>query len=263
MATLRISIILLSILVISCNQKSKKAPMNTLDLVPITTPSSEAKAHFEKARHLVQNGIDGNPTEYYEKALALDSQFVRMHNFISIYSPDDSIKRHHHNQAKKYQKIASKEEQQMVEATEFRFNHPNDINEEILINLAKKCTADKYLYHTIAFLLFRKSPERAIAAGKRAVGLDKNYGSGYNILGYAFINNEELNKAEIAFDNFIRCEPNQANPYDSKGDLLLRMGRFEEALELKKKAYSIDSSFYWIPEEIPGIQAKVDSLKNL
>jgi len=34
---------------------------------PITTSSKKAKEHFEKARFLVQNGINGNPTEQCEK----------------------------------------------------------------------------------------------------------------------------------------------------------------------------------------------------
>jgi len=61
----------------------------------------------------------------------------------------------------------------------------------------------------------------SLKAGEKAVELDKSYGSGYNILGYAYINNNELDKASWAFDNFIRCEPNKGNPYDSKADLML------------------------------------------
>ncbi len=233
-----------------------------LGTVPITTSSEEAKNHFEKARFLVQNGIQGNPTEHYEKAIELDSTFVRMYNFISIYSPDDSIKRSNHKLAKKYMHLVSKEEQIMVEASEYRFKTPDDNTEEKLFDLTKMCPSDKYLYHTICFLLFRKNPKLAIGAGENAIKLDKDYGSGYNILGYAYINNNELAKAENAFDNFIRCEPKNGNPYDSKADLMLQLGKYKEALALKQKAYELDSSFDWIPEEIVDIKAKIDSLEN-
>ena len=167
-----------------------------------------------------------------------------------------------HKLAKEYRNLVSKEEQMMIDATEYRLNHPDDKYEKILFELSKLCPSDKYLYHTICFLLFRKNPALAINAGEQSVKLDKDYGSGYNILGYAYINNNELGKAEKAFDNFIRCEPNNGNPYDSKADLMLQFGRYKEALNLKHKAYELDSSFDWIPEEIVDIKAKIDSLEN-
>lgn len=257
---MKVRVLLLITLIMSCKNNHMNKKTTLPNIVPITTTSEEAKKHFEKARNLVQNGIDGNPVKHYEKAIELDSTFVRMYNFISIYSPNDSIKRINHELAKKYKHLASIEEQMLVDATEYRLNNPDDISEKILFELAEKCSSDKFLHHTISFLLFRKNPKLAIKAGELSVKLDENYGSGYNILGYAYINNNELDKAEKAFDNFIRCEPNNGNPYDSKADLMIQLERYNEALKLKEKAYLLDSSFDWIPEEIVNLKAKLDSL---
>lgn len=259
---MRIVVLLLVSVLTSCKNDRMDKKEASQKLVPITTSSEKAKEHFEKARYLVQNGINGNPAEQYEKAIALDDRFVRMYNFISTYSQDDSIKRQNHQLAKKYRHLVSREEQMLVDATEFRLNNPDDIYESKLFELASLCPSDKYLHHSICFLLFRKNPSLAIKAGEKAVELDKNYGSGYNILGYAYINNKELHKAAQAFDNFIRCEPENGNPYDSKADLMLQLGNYQEALELKQKAYGLDKSFEWIPQEIIGIKAKLDSVKN-
>jgi tetratricopeptide (TPR) repeat protein len=259
---MRIIGLLLISLLLSCKNNKEGEKKVAQEIIPITTSSEKAKEHFEKARFLVQNGINGNPTEQYEKAIELDSKFVRMYNFISMYSRNDSVKKLNHQLAKKYKHIASKEEQILVEATEFRLNNPDDIYEAKLFELTNLCPSDKYLHHSICFLLFRKNPSLAIKAGKNAVELDKNYGSGYNILGYAYINNNELDKADEAFDNFIRCEPNNGNPYDSKADLMLRLGNYQKALKLKQRAYELDKSFDWIPEEIIDIKSKIDSIKN-
>ncbi len=259
---MRIIPILLILLLISCKNNKINEKEAVQNIIPITSSSEKAKEHFEKARYLVQNGINGNPTEHYEKAIELDGKFVRMYNFISMYSRDDSIKKQNHQLAKKYKHLVSKEEQMLVDATEFRLHNPDDIYEAKLFELAERSPSDKYLHHSICFLLFRKNPSLAIKAGKKAIELDKNYGSGYNILGYAYINNKELDKANEAFDNFIRCEPNNANPYDSKADLMLQSGNYKEALNLKQKAYELDASFDWIPEEIIDIKAKLDSLKS-
>lgn len=252
--------ILTILIVMSCQNNQKNKNEMSKKTIPITTSSLKAKEHFKKAQNLVQNGLNNNPEEHYKKAIELDSTFVRMYNYISIYSPNDSIKRRNHELAKRYKHIASKEEQMLVDATEYRLNNPKDNKEQILFKLAELCPNDKYLHHTICFLLFRKNPSLAIIAGKKSVELDSNYGSGYNILGYAYINNNELDKAEEAFDNFIRCEPENANPYDSKGDLMIQLGRYKEALLLKQKAYKLDKSFDWIPKEIVEIKAKLDSL---
>lgn len=258
---MRIILLLFFIALLSCKTNKKENQQALQKVVPITTTSTKAKEHFEKARFLVQNGINGNPIEHYQKAIELDSTFVRMYNFIAMYSRNDSVKRANHKLAKQYKHLASKEEQLLVEANEYRLQYPNDVYEAKLFQLAKNCSADKYLYHSICFLLFRKNPALAIKAGKKSVEIDTNYGSGYNILGYAYINNNELDKANEAFDNFIRCEPNNANPYDSKADLMKKIGNYKEALKLKKKAYQLDKSFDWIPEEIISLEAKIDSLK--
>lgn len=250
------------LLLISCKNDKMDKKVVTHKTIPITTSSEKAREHFEKARFLVQNGINGNPVEHYEKAIKLDSCFVRMYNFISMYSQDDSIKKQNHQLAKRYKHLVSKEEQMLVDATEFRLNNPDDIYETKLFELTELSPSDKYLHHSICFLLFRKNPSLAIKAGKKSVELDKDYGSGYNILGYAYINNNEFDKANEAFDNFIRCEPKNANPYDSKADLMLKLGNYKEALKLKQKAYKLDKSFDWIPEEVVDIKAKIDSLTN-
>lgn len=247
--------ILLSI--ISCKENTQHIESSLQANIPITTTNEEAKEHFIKAQFLVQNGLDPNPTTHYKKAIALDSTFVRMYNFMSIYAPNDSIKKKNHELAKRYKHLASEGEQLLVDATEYRLNHPNDTKEELLFKLADLYPSDKYLHHTISFLLFRKNPSLAITAGKKSISLDPDYGSGHNILGYAYIFNKELENAEKAFDNYIRCEPNRGNPYDSKAEVLLQMDRYEEALQLKQKAYQLDTTFYWIPDEIIEIKKKI------
>jgi len=251
------------ILILSCSNSNNLNDEKTNGkLIPISTSSNEAKEQFIEARRLVQNGLNNNPIEHFEKAILLDSSFVRMYNFISIYSPDDSIKKMNHELAKKYKHLVSKEEQMLVEATEFRFNNSDDKSEKIMFEITKLCNSDKYLYHTISYLLFRKNPILAIKTGLKSVEIDKSYASGYNILGYTYINNKEFKKAENAFDNYIKYAPTDGNPYDSKADLLMQIGRYEEALVLKKKAYELDKSFDWIPEEILEIEAKLESINE-
>ena len=52
---------------------------------------------------------------------------------------------------------------------------------------------------------------------------------------------EDYAGAEKALDTYIRLAPDQANPYDSKGDYFLATEQYEEAAESYLKAYEIDS----------------------
>jgi tetratricopeptide (TPR) repeat protein len=261
---MRVLLIFLAFAILSCTNQGKKTKEQTdPKTVPITTKSEEAKEHFIRARSLVQNGIYTDEVfEHFDAALKLDSTFVRMYNYLSVYRADDSIAMANHQLSKKYKHLASKEEQLLVDASEYRFNHPKDSLEQILHEVAELCPDDKYLYQTICYLLIEKNPRLAAIAGERAIAIDSTYAGGYNNLGYAYMNDRNYSKAEAVFDRYIALLPNSANPYDSKADLYLELGRYEEALNLKMKAYKIDSNLFWIPEELPIIQAIVDSIKK-
>jgi tetratricopeptide repeat protein len=261
---MRSSLFILIFVLISCSSQDKrKNQEEKLKTVPITTNSEEAKEHFIRARYLIQNGIYSDEVyEHFDEAIKLDSTFVRMYNYLSVYRADDSIKMASHILSKRYKHLASKEEQLLIDATEYRFNNPEDSLERILHQVAELCPDDKYLFHTICYLLIEKNPRLSALAGERAIEIDSTYAGGYNNLGYAYMNGNEYDKAEIVFNKYIDVLPNRGNPYDSKADLLMELGRYEEALSLKRKAYEIDTTLYWIPEEIPQIQTKIDSIKN-
>jgi tetratricopeptide (TPR) repeat protein len=259
------SLLILCFLVISSctNQEKGASESSQKKTVPITTNSTEAREHFIKARYIVQNGIYSDEVYgHFDKALELDSTFVRMYNYLSIYRANDSIKLATHNLAKKYKHLASKEEQLLVDAAEYRFKNPQDSLEQILHKVTEMCPDDKYLFHTINFLLIDKNPELAAKAGERAIEIDSKYAGGYNNLGYAYMNSGKYDEAERVFNKYIEVLPNIGNPYDSKADLMIQLGRYKEALELKNKAYGIDTTLYWIPDEIPRLNAIVDSLEN-
>jgi len=54
---------------------------------------------------------------------------------------------------------------------------------------------------------------------------------------------KEFDKAEEAFDQYVKMSPGLANPYDSKGDFYMATAQYEKAYESYTKAFSIDSSF--------------------
>ena len=65
------------------------------------------------------------------------------------------------------------------------------------------------------------------------------YSTAFNILGYAYRQNGDYSDAENAFKKYIELIPNDPNPYDSYAELLLKMGRFDEAITQYNKALAI------------------------
>ncbi len=61
----------------------------------------------------------------------------------------------------------------------------------------------------------------AIASLKRAIEIDPLYKSAHNSLSYAYSEAGFLDSALAALDRYIQVAPGEANPYDSRGDILL------------------------------------------
>ncbi len=100
--------------------------------------------------------------------------------------------------------------------------------------------------HKILYILqfqYLKDFKGAIESINRAIGEVPDYPLAYNQLGYSLMELEEFDKAEKAFDDYIRLSPDIANPYDSKGDFYMTTGQYEKAYESYMKAFEIDSSF--------------------
>jgi len=101
--------------------------------------------------------------------------------------------------------------------------------------------------HKILYLLqqmYFHDYEGAIISLNRAIRECPDFPLAYNQLGYAYQEVGDFEKAEEALDNYIRLAPDQANPYDSKGDYFMATKQYDEAYESYMKAYEIDSSTF-------------------
>jgi tetratricopeptide (TPR) repeat protein len=121
-------------------------------------------------------------------------------------------------------------------------------DEKVVEHLRK--AIDLYPYdphiHKILYILqyqYMKDVEGAVESLNRAIEAVPDYALAYNQLGYALMELEEFDKAEKAFDTYIRLAPGIANPYDSKGDYYMNTGQYKKAYESYMKAFETDSDF--------------------
>jgi tetratricopeptide (TPR) repeat protein len=83
----------------------------------------------------------------------------------------------------------------------------------------------------------------AIQYYKKATEIEPKFSSAFNLLGYAYRQNEEYANSESAFKKYIELIPNDPNPYDSLAELYLKMGKFDDSITQYRKALDIDQNF--------------------
>jgi tetratricopeptide (TPR) repeat protein len=82
-----------------------------------------------------------------------------------------------------------------------------------------------------------------IAYYNKALDLDENYAPVMNQLGYMYMTLGNWTEADKIFKRQIEALPNSPNPYDSYAEMLLRTGRYDEAITQYQKAYAKSPMF--------------------
>jgi tetratricopeptide (TPR) repeat protein len=100
--------------------------------------------------------------------------------------------------------------------------------------------------HKILYIIqfqYLKDMEGAVETIQRAIRAQPDYPLAYNQMGYALMELEEFDRAEKAFDTYIKLSPSSANPYDSKGDYYMVTKQYEKAYKSYMRAFEIDPDF--------------------
>jgi len=73
--------------------------------------------------------------------------------------------------------------------------------------------------------------------------LDPSYAAGYNILAYSYAGDGDLVAADSLIRKYVELEPDEPNPWDSKGEILGLAGRHAEARDAYREALRIEPNF--------------------
>jgi eukaryotic-like serine/threonine-protein kinase len=85
--------------------------------------------------------------------------------------------------------------------------------------------------------------ERAVKLLRDGLALDPKDEDLLNIMGYAYANAGDLPSALRADDEYLAVRPKDPNPYDTRGDILFRFGRDDEAVAAYRKALELKPDF--------------------
>jgi tetratricopeptide (TPR) repeat protein len=151
-------------------------------------------------------------------------------------------------------------EEEIKAALKYLVDGQNDKVIEHLQSLVDLYPSDPHV-HKILYIIqfqFLKDADAAIIPIKRSIRECPDYPLAYNMLGYAYLDLDQYDDAEKAFDKYIELAPTLANPYDSKGDYFMATGQFGKAYDSYMKAIEIDSGF-----EIEVSKKKAEKARQL
>jgi len=240
--------VLLSALAVAACQYVEPATASTTPVnngkIPITTSSEDARKEFLAGRDLSEKLRITDSIAHFDKALSLDPNFALAELFRANVSPTAKEFFDHLKKAVALADKASDGERLLIQAAEAGANANPTKQKEILEKLVAAYPNDERAHFNVGGFYFGQQDfVQAISHYKRATELAPDYSTAFNILGYAYRQNEAYGDAENAFKKYIELIPNDPNPYDSYAELLLKMGRFDEAITQYNKALSINSNF--------------------
>ena len=215
----------------TANPSSGPPASGSAGKIAVTTKSEEARKEFLAGRDLAEKLRITDSVQHFDKAIALDPEFALAQLNRANSSPTRRAKEFfdHLKQAVALSTKASDGEQMLIArcARQARMatcpskkRHSKSWLPRIRMTSA--------LTSRSAITTSDAGYPQAITHYKRATELAPDYSTAFNILGYAYRQNEDYGNAETAFKKYVELIPKDPNPYDSYAELLLKMGRFDE-----------------------------------
>ncbi len=212
--------------------------------VPITTNSAEARALYLEGRDLFEKLRFTDSRAKFERAVAADPQFGIALSSLATTQPSAREFNETIAKAVAVADKASKGERLMILATEAGGRGDNAEQIKLLDELTKLYPQDERAWTLYGNAFFATQEwSKAVAAFEKATAIDASYSQPYNQMGYSYRFLGQLDPAEAAFKKYVELIPDDPNPYDSYAELLMKRGRFDESIEMYKKALGVDAGF--------------------
>ena len=209
--------------------------------IPITTSSKEALKFFIDGRDKFENIEFVAAASFFDKTIQTDPNFAMAYLYRSWSGGGSNIFRQNLDKAVSLIDKVSDGEKNEILYNQAQADGNGQKQKEYLDQLLISFPSDKRV-HLLAgqYYYSLNDYSNALMHYTKVTELDKDFAPTYNMIGYcqSALNNYE--EAEKAFQTYIKLIPNNANPYDSYAELLLKMGKYDESIEQYKKAVEID-----------------------
>jgi tetratricopeptide (TPR) repeat protein len=211
----------------------------------LTTDSPEAYRYFLEGRDFALKMYDSEANASYRKAIKLDSTFAMAYMGLALVE-SGAEKRNSIAKALRYSDKATEAEQLQIKgvAAYLSGDYHEAIKQFDLLAAAQPNDKSAPFWKGLIYCVEAQQPDLAIRELTRAIEIDPLFKPAYNFLAYAYDATGDFEKSIWAIDKYISLPPEEANPYDTRGDLYAWNGKVDQAIESYRKALEVKPDFY-------------------
>ncbi len=201
-------------------------------------------------------------TEAFKKSLEYDSTLAMSHYYLAVLEDTSYIRK-----AVRHSSKAPRIIRNYIAALEALLAKDYDSAITTWKGIAKDFPDQKHAYYLVGlYQYFRHHMDEAREYLEKAIAIDPNFKLPYNDLAYVYGFYGELEKALKTIDRYIELAPDEANPYDSKADFLLKIRDINEAQKALRQALAIKPDYYQSAFKLAYLflfQDKADSARSI
>lgn len=233
----------------------------------LTTGSPDALAAYREGVTQWEKFYYPEARKSFEHALSFDSTFAMAWcrlAMIGAASGSTANASAAIKQAVRYSPGVTEREQLFIAMWNYRLQFDNDRAAATADSLLRRYPDEKeaYLFRGALYEELDKNYDAALGCYMKAVNADSGYAQAVMSLGYAYSTLGDQQKAVTMMQRYIRLAPDAADPRASYADLLVRAGRYDEALEQYRKALDLKPDYWYAVREIGTVYSIMGRLKE-
>lgn len=214
--------------------------------LPVNSKSKKAVQLFQQGIQAMNDVDMPKATKLFNEAVEKDPNFFMAHcmlaSFNLYFGNNDEFKAHAKN-AVAIENLPDHEEIMQNALAQLVQDPQADVTKygEKLVNMFPHSLAAHQMLAT--YQLSIEDNEAALNTYLSMLVLAENKAPIYNMLGYAYMRLDKMDKAKEAFETYIKLAPKNPNVYDSMGDYYMAVKDYKNAHKYFMKAHEINEEW--------------------
>jgi tetratricopeptide (TPR) repeat protein len=210
------------------------------DLNEVTTDSYQAYFYFTEGKNFMYQHRWSDAVQSFKKAIEYDSTFAMAHYYLARHLGNQDYT----DKTFKYADKATRLEKYYIESLGALLNYDILSAIEIYKKIIRRYPDEIDALIQLGFLSDAlKEYEQAIGYYNQILEIDPSNRITHNYISLSYDKWGNFEKAIEANDKYIQAAPDEANPYDSRGQILANYGYIDDAIAAYKKAIEIKPDF--------------------
>ncbi|MDH3216647.1 MAG: FlgO family outer membrane protein [Candidatus Krumholzibacteria bacterium] len=220
----------------------------------VTTHSTEAYRHYVEGVDYLNKYYGQEAKASFQKALSYDSTFamVYLRQTADLISGSWAKKKRAIVKAVEYSDGVSKKERHYIRSASAKLSGDTGTAIRELETILEEYPNEKDAYKALGdiYRFNTTDLEKAISYYRKAIEIDPMDKGSYNILAYQYQGLGDIDNYIWAIYQYMSLAPDEANPYDSRGDLYAYSGKTDKAAKSYEKALQQKPDFYPSQEKL-------------